>query len=372
MKRLLFIDQYGEMGGGQRVLISLLRAARDTGGNVSVLAPGGGALETAIKGEFGNRVTFVHCDEPRITHGRKGIRDILALVAYGLRFRRHRPLLAEQDVIYVNGLRHLPHILLLARGLTAQLIYHVHIGHSQLERTLLRLAERAKSTCALVVNSRFIRDSLGISSPRIRLVENALDGGFAAQPFSDRFTGAPGWTAATVGTLRPEKGQDIAIEAVSGLGDMELHVIGRNGEGVSDWIAALKRAAPPAVIFDGPVTDTAGTLHALGIQFNLVPSRWDEPFGLVAIEGMASSCLTIVSGKGGLAEIAEHTGALVAPDAASLQKLLAELRGRPPEALVQLARTQHSRTIARYAPERFAREVTALLLEAANNAAKRR
>ena len=36
------------------------------------------------------------------------------------------------------------------------------------------------------------------------------------------------------------------------------------------------------------------TLEALGVQFNIVPSRWNEPFGLVAIEGAACSCITIV------------------------------------------------------------------------------
>ena len=48
MTRMLFADQYGEMGGGQTVLMSLLRAALKTGGQVSVLAPGGGTLESAI------------------------------------------------------------------------------------------------------------------------------------------------------------------------------------------------------------------------------------------------------------------------------------------------------------------------------------
>jgi glycosyltransferase involved in cell wall biosynthesis len=364
MTKLLIADQYGEMGGGQRVLLSILRAALRGGSEISVLAPGGGALQRAIAEEFGSRVMFFHCEEPRLTHGRKGISDVLAMLLYGWQFRRHKPLLEAQDVIYVNGLRHLPHLLLLSRGLKARMVYHIHIGHSRVEKLLLRLAARSRNTWRLVVNSRFIQQTLGISTERVCLIENALDVGFLDQPFQDRFTDRSS-SAAVLGTVRPEKGQDIAMAVAAERPDLALHIIGREGDGAEEWITSLKRSAGPNIHFHGEVADPARAISQLGIQFNIVPSRWDEPFGLVAIEGMACSCLTIVSGRGGLSDIAEHTGALVAPDAPRLSALLDDLRARPASALAALARSQQARTLIHYAPARFEAQICALVKDAA-------
>jgi glycosyltransferase involved in cell wall biosynthesis len=366
MTRLLFADQYGGMGGGQRVLMSLLKTALQTGADVSVLAPGGGALETAIANAFGGRVNFVACEEPRMTHGRKGLADMLALLRHGWNFRCYLPLLAEQDVIYVNGLRHLPYMLLLTRGLKARLIYHVHIGHSRAEKWLLKQAARARSTWRLIINSRFVQDGLDIPADKICLIENALDASFASRAFIDRFTGDAPRVAAVMGTVRPEKGQDIALAAVSRQPSITLHVIGPDGDGAAAWIEAMKRSAGPNVHFHGSVPDIAQAMDRLGVQFNLVPSRWDEPFGLVAIEGMACSCITIVSGRGGLAEIAERTGALIAPDAESLGRLVEDLCARPGAALSALARSQHEKTMAHYGPARFEAEIHTLLVQAAD------
>jgi glycosyltransferase involved in cell wall biosynthesis len=365
--RLLFIDQYGEMGGGQRILMSLLRVAARAGYQTTVLAPGG-ALRTAIAHEFGPAIVYVPCEEPRLAHGRKGFADILRMLAYGWRFRRHRPLLAEQDVIYVNGLRHLPHLLILARSLKARLIYHIHLRHSLAERLLLRLATRARSTFRLVVNSRFTRDTLGIVSSRIVLIENVLDSAYANLPFSDRFRDGGPWRAAVIGTLRPEKGQDIATAAISSRPDISLAIIGRDGDGVRDWADALRQGSRANVHFRGAVSNVAQELNDRGIQFSLVPSRWEEPFGLVAIESMACSCITIVSGRGGLAEIAERTGALVAADAESLGHTLDQLCRLPPASLAAMARAQHRAVQETYAPALFEAEIRKLL-EAALKAA---
>jgi glycosyltransferase involved in cell wall biosynthesis len=359
--RLLFIDQYGEIGGGQTVLISLLRATSGTYA-VSVLAPGGGALEAAISKEFGDAITFIPCEEPRLTHGRKSLSDILLLLAYGIRFRKHLPLLRAQDVIWVNGLRHLPHMLRLSRKIPARIIYHVHLAHSRLERALLRHAARARQTFRLVVNSRFVAHGLDIPEDRLFLIENALNPAFAGRAFVDRFRQAGPWKGAVFGTLRPEKGQDIAVRAAAG--QLRLHIVGRDGDGAADWIAGLRREAGPSVRFDGPATDIPSCIDAMNPQFSLVPSRVLESFGLVAIESMACSCFTIVSGRGGLAEIAERTGALVACDGADLTRVLATLCETPAATLSAMAQRQFEATQHYYAPARFEAQVQALLTAA--------
>jgi glycosyltransferase involved in cell wall biosynthesis len=354
--QILFLDQYGGMGGGQRILLSLVEAAH--GHNVTVMAPDGGSLEAALARQA-PKVRYRHFEEPAMRHGRKGIGDVARLLRFAWRFRHQLPLLRQQDVIHVNGLRHLPHMLLWSlagRLARARVIYHIHLDHSRTEKLLLRLAAAMPATFRLIANSGFVRSRLGFSSKKIVLVENALDDAFAALPFTDRFAGPP--HAAVIGTLRPEKGQDIAMAAVPAA--MALHMIGPDGDGAGPWIAAIKARAPAHISFDGPVADVPQALVRLGIQYNLVPSRWDEPFGLVAIEGMACSCLTIVSGRGGLADIAAATGALVARDETELAQCLTRLEAATVEERANLARAQHQTTQTRYAPARFRAEIRAL------------
>ena len=61
----------------------------------------------------------------------------------------------------------------------------------------------------------------------------------------------------------------------------------------------------------------------------IVPSRWKEPFGIVALEGIACGCVVVGSGGGGLSEAIGPCGLLFQNDdlgklADQLQKLLGE------------------------------------------------
>lgn len=47
-------------------------------------------------------------------------------------------------------------------------------------------------------------------------------------------------------------------------------------------------------------------------RYILVPSKWEEPFGIVALEGMASGCIPIVSNGGGLPEAIGNAGLVFA------------------------------------------------------------
>jgi glycosyltransferase involved in cell wall biosynthesis len=43
-------------------------------------------------------------------------------------------------------------------------------------------------------------------------------------------------------------------------------------------------------------------------QVIVIPSRWPEPFGIVALEGIACGCIAIGSEKGGLSEAIGNCG----------------------------------------------------------------
>src|ERR1044071_8621228 len=67
-------------------------------------------------------------------------------------------------------------------------------------------------------------------------------------------------------------------------------------------------------------------------QILVVPSRWREPFGIVALEGIACGCVIVGSAEGGLAEAIGPCG-LTFPngDARALADILARLLTDPAE-----------------------------------------
>jgi glycosyltransferase involved in cell wall biosynthesis len=62
----------------------------------------------------------------------------------------------------------------------------------------------------------------------------------------------------------------------------------------------------------------------------VVPSLWEEPFGLTAVEAMASATPTVTTGTGGLAELVDETsGWIVSPTTAGLAEgVIAAVRAR--------------------------------------------
>jgi glycosyltransferase involved in cell wall biosynthesis len=68
----------------------------------------------------------------------------------------------------------------------------------------------------------------------------------------------------------------------------------------------------------------------------VVPSLWEEPFGLTAVEAMAAGAPVVTTGTGGLADtVDDNSGYLVEPTVAGLRSGLAAAladRGRRGEA----------------------------------------
>jgi UDP-glucose:(glucosyl)LPS alpha-1,2-glucosyltransferase len=77
----------------------------------------------------------------------------------------------------------------------------------------------------------------------------------------------------------------------------------------------LKTDAAAAGIAMLGYRDHAGVMAALGrAAIAVVPSRWQEPFGLTALEAMASGAALITSWRGGLAELTEGVSVAIDPD----------------------------------------------------------
>lgn len=318
MKHIVFLEQYGSLGGGQQVLLELVRAALHTGFRATVLIPEGPCVDRLRA--LGAQVVVV--PECRLSQGKKNIADIFRFAWYGCRtFLSHISLLRHADLIYVNGNRLSPVAMLAQLLLGRKAAYHIHLNHGGLERKLFLLALRLKSTRALVLPSEFIRRELlaadvRFDDPRVQVVPNGLDARFSDIPFQDRFTGRPLQHIGIVGRVSPEKGQDVLIPLAKHFPQLQFHVLGDAAFSSADYYERLKREAPENVHFHGWVDDLPAKVNEIGLQVCLVPSRCPpespersfEAAPLVPLQMVALSSLVIVRKLGALEDVARELG----------------------------------------------------------------
>jgi glycosyltransferase involved in cell wall biosynthesis len=112
-----------------------------------------------------------------------------------------------------------------------------------------------------------------------------------------------------VGRLVSDKGADVLLRALGILKiPTNLTIIGRGPE--EENLRALVRelALDQSVTFAGQ--KVGGELAELmnHHQVIVIPSRWPEPFGIVALEGIACGCIAVGSEQGGLSEAIGNCG----------------------------------------------------------------
>ena len=91
------------------------------------------------------------------------------------------------------------------------------------------------------------------------------------------------------------------------------------------FVQSVRAAAEQAPVSMAGYRDHPEVLDAMGrAAIVVVPSRWPEPFGLVALEAMASGAALICSPRGGLREVAGDTALYADPD--QPQEIAAALR----------------------------------------------
>lgn len=366
--RVMVLDQYEDLGGGQTVFLQVIDALQSGGLEVAAAFPHGGPLEQVIRKRFGDAVECLRIPDLRLDAATGTVGKVAAMAARSARLLGLLPALRSSDFVYVNGPRLFPVFLALSTLVRSRFVYHVHLDHSALELRLIDALLRHPRTHAVVANSPFVHGRLATrigagGHQRLKLVENALPRSLAGRPFVDRWQGTGRLQLVTVGRLMPEKGQDLVVDLAAANPGCDFHLLGGVDPEHRGYGAELRRRAGGNVVFHGAVEDVPATLDAIGAQVNLVPSRRDESFGLAAIEGMACSCLTVTSGRGGLLHIAEQTGAWTARRIEEWQAAVARICSAPRALSSSEARRQYERTMQRYDPGRFAREILGLLAQ---------
>jgi len=139
-----------------------------------------------------------------------------------------------------------------------------------------------------------------------------------------------------IGRLTTEKGCDIALRAIGQLAGQGIYatvtILGDGPEREYLEALAASMAIADQVQFLGLVTENLGQILARH-KVMVIPSRRSEPFGIVALEGIAAGCAIVASSSGGLPEAVGPCGLLfpagnVAALAAALKQALADDKTR--------------------------------------------
>ena len=194
----------------------------------------------------------------------------------------------------------------------------------QTMRQARSVAERTRllSRLARVITvSEFLRNRLleGISLPATRpdVLPNCIDLA-ALPPPAEREK-----TLLFVGRVVPEKAPDAFVAACAAalahLPGWRAELIGadrfRADSPDTDFVRGVRSAAQAAGIALLGYRDHPDVLAAMArATIVVMPSRWQEPFGLTALEAMASGAVLLCSARGGLAEVGGNAAIYVNPD----------------------------------------------------------
>ncbi|MFA5963296.1 MAG: glycosyltransferase family 4 protein [Sphingomonas sp.] len=166
-----------------------------------------------------------------------------------------------------------------------------------------------------------------------------------------------------VGRLVPAKGCDVVLRAMAlpggPLGTARLSVVGDGPARADSEALAVSLGIADRVDFLGAQTgDTLRrTLNAHRVM--IVPSVWAEPFGIVALEGLASGCSMVVSDIGGLPQAIGASGrTFVAGDPVSAATAIAAALADPADP-ADPARVAH---LARHTAEAIAAQLRSAIV----------
>lgn len=363
--RVLYVDQTGQLGGGE---LSLYDIVTQLSYEAEVVlfedGPFRGRLEAA-----GVPVSVLNggLDVGKESGLLKALlaMPVLARLVTALAGRAR-----SADVVYANTQKALAVGALAAWVARKPLIWHLRdmLNAEHFSPTMRRLAVGLANRKAAVViaNSQATGEAFVAAGGRadlLRVVYNGIDAApFVADAQSQirdlrRELGGEGKTLVGVfGRLAPWKGQHVLLEALAQCPDCVGVIVGDALFGETVYARELRALAEREALqgrvrFLGFRSDVSVLMRAMDIVVHTSTSP--EPFGRVIVEGMLAGRPVIASAAGGALEIIEdgRSGLLYPPgDAQALAAALNRMVGDP-EAAQALGRT--GQTIAK---ERFSLE----------------
>jgi glycosyltransferase involved in cell wall biosynthesis len=318
--RILCVHQGYELYGSDRCFIESVAALRAAWplAEIEVVLPRNGPIVAPLS-EFATRITI----EPMLLIlRRRGLARLMATMAVRLPLALWRAAsrMRRADLVLVNTMVVLDH-LLVARFFRAKTIVHVHEIPTSALLTLFRLL-LAWTKAEVIFNSRATSAAYGSRNPRQHIVYNGIAAPVA--PPAAAFEGNRLLRLLLIGRINRIKGQDLLIEALARLpreisARLELRIVGGTFENElareQSLHESVRAAGLDAVVRFEPFAQQPEA-HYRWADVVVVPSRFPESLGRVAIEAMAHARPVLAARIGGLAEIVEHekTGWLVPPN----------------------------------------------------------
>ena len=149
-----------------------------------------------------------------------------------------------------------------------------------------------------------------------------------------------------VGRLVKDKGCDVLIDALVQLNSSNIRhnltIIGSGPEEATLKQQSSQLGLTQQINFLGQQSPSTVAQILNQSKYHIIPSRWAEPFGIVALEGIACGAIPIGTDQGGLVDAIGKCGPFFpANDSSTLAALIEELDQTPPLYRQYLEEQQH-------------------------------
>jgi glycosyltransferase involved in cell wall biosynthesis len=313
--RVLFVDQYTSLGGGQQCLLDSLEGVLARGWQASVTVPGDGPLVDRIR-QKGVEVIPIRSGPYR--SGNKRAADFLRYI--GDRVSQKRTLRRELgrhsfDLVYANGPRILSACVEAAGG-GLPVLYHAHsyLGQSYSVRLVGRSIRRGQVTIAACCH--YVAEPLASFVPRghLHIIPNGVSElAYAPSP-------KPEVRIGMIGRIAPEKGHLVFVEAAKLLSRelprVAFVICGSAATSDAPYLSSVGNAAEGLPFEFIPWQESIGRVLG-GLTLLVVPSL-EEGAPRVILEAFSAGVPVLASAVGGIPEMVEDgkTGFLVPPKSA--------------------------------------------------------
>lgn len=344
-KKILFIDQNSSLGGGQRVLLDLMQFALSEGYEVFLMLPSEGYVTKAAESL---KIPFSLFPLPVMTAGQKSFFEKVSYIFHSFRvsslieeFAR----LNDIDLIFANGPRIFLPATLAGRKISKPVHLELHLLFQKgVEKKLIELLLKTDTVKSAVACSKIVFEPFSNLFPqKMSVIPYWVSPQFLqAENKKDELRKRLGLLETDIalgvmGRISPTKGQVFCLESLLPLLEENKNIVLLFG-GSSDFENIEEEETLKAKSLQSSCRERIKILGMIeGLEFYdaldilIVPSLWEEPFGLVAVEGMARELPVVVTKSGALAEtvIDGETGFVVEKKMDSLRKKVEFLVNSP-------------------------------------------
>jgi hypothetical protein len=355
---ILFLDQYADLGGGQRCLLDVVKAARQAGWSAHAALPGAGALSERLR-ESGVPVSTVPCGP--FAAGQKTTVDMLRFAAqWPALIARVSALIEAQhpDVLYINGPRMVPAACIAALRRGVPVLFHCHSLLAASPAWLVAESLRVPARISVIAGSRFVARPLSDKFP-VREIYNGVPD--CSLPARTRRTVCR--RIGVIGRIAPEKGQLEFVQAVRMIAeeahDIEFVICGEPlfANNVANRYARAVRehsAGLPLRFLDwrDDVREVLADLDLL-----VVPSPGSESTTRVILEAYSARVPVMAFRSGGIPEVVEDGVGGILVDPPTAEALATALRRVIRTDLTAMAETARNLWKESFTVERFTRQI---------------